>query len=566
MACVWRREGTALLPRAVGLILSIVACSDEFPTSSVVELSIDSTAVLNSTMMVRDTDTIAVQLTDPSGDPVRGVHVRWATSDPAKLELRTLPLAGLTRRDSLEGGMRIEVIAHARGAATVSATVDQSGFSPALFEREVIILEKWVQVTAGSGYTCALTIDHSAFCWGGTATRPPIDGLGNGSTRGSRTPVPVLGGIRFRSLAAGYNATCGLTEETGLLYCWGANEWGQLGTGNLQGTLIPLITVGGRTYTQVSTRQSITCATASDTVLLDEINVNTFCWGYASTGALGIGTNSPPGTECTAILLAGNVCVPQPVFLVQSFYDRADFLLHQVSVGGGFVCGLTEGGGLIQQDALYCWGLNTSGQTGVVHDEVGDEIHQDCAPSPGTDAPIPCSLRANKVDDRSYSTVSAGGSFACAVSSGAVYCWGLRYGSTPTLAAGPPEIDSVTVGGPFQDVEGFSDFSHACALTTSGKAYCWGNNSKGQLGTGDIDPPLTTPSTFHTSMLEVAQDTLHFTAISAGKWISTDFDESAHTCALTREGAIYCWGSNETGAIGVPGEEPHLRPTRISEP
>ncbi|HEV2750025.1 MAG TPA: Ig-like domain-containing protein [Gemmatimonadales bacterium] len=74
---------------------------------------------------------------------------------------------------------------------------------------------------------------------------------------------------------------------------------------------------------------------------------------------------------------------------------------------------------------------------------------------------------------------------------------------------------------------------HSCGLTTSGAAYCWGNGTYGQLGSGakanGLAPVLVTGG-------------LTFTAISVG---------GVHSCGLTTSGSAYCWGLNYWGELGA---------------
>ena len=85
----------------------------------------------------------------------------------------------------------------------------------------------FARVTGGSGHTCAETTTNKAYCWGSNA-----DGeLGTGSTGANRlTPVAVTGGLLFRQVTAGTAFTCGKTGAN-VAYCWGNNEFGELGDG-----------------------------------------------------------------------------------------------------------------------------------------------------------------------------------------------------------------------------------------------------------------------------------------------------------------------------------------------
>ncbi len=88
------------------------------------------------------------------------------------------------------------------------------------------------QLVAGNAHVCGLTVAAEAYCWGEN-----LDGqLGNGEQTGfdpNPTPRPVAGGLRFVSITADGNHTCGLTAE-GALYCWGWNKFGQVGDGTAQ--------------------------------------------------------------------------------------------------------------------------------------------------------------------------------------------------------------------------------------------------------------------------------------------------------------------------------------------
>ena len=93
------------------------------------------------------------------------------------------------------------------------------------------------QITIGYGHTCALTNEGKAYCWGWNNKGQ----LGNNSTTSSSTPVAVQmpAGVSFKSIAAGYYHTCALTNE-GKAYCWGLNEYGQLGNNSTTDSSIPL--------------------------------------------------------------------------------------------------------------------------------------------------------------------------------------------------------------------------------------------------------------------------------------------------------------------------------------
>ncbi len=105
---------------------------------------------------------------------------------------------------------------------------------------------RFAAITAGlSEHTCALTADGVAYCWGSNY-RGQLGADSNYPNACRSTflpcadqPVPVAGGLRFKSLAAGNSFTCGVTVQ-GEIYCWGDNRYGQLGDTKLDESPVPV--------------------------------------------------------------------------------------------------------------------------------------------------------------------------------------------------------------------------------------------------------------------------------------------------------------------------------------
>jgi alpha-tubulin suppressor-like RCC1 family protein len=105
-------------------------------------------------------------------------------------------------------------------------------------------------LAAGNSHTCGLLLFNcTAYCWGyNNGGR-----LGDGSQTNQLTPAPVLGGYFFSTLALGWSHTCGLLLSNATAYCWGNNQYGQLGDGSLTPKLSPTAVIGGYTFMLPST-------------------------------------------------------------------------------------------------------------------------------------------------------------------------------------------------------------------------------------------------------------------------------------------------------------------------
>ena len=82
------------------------------------------------------------------------------------------------------------------------------------------------------------------------------------------------------------------------------------------------------------------------------------------------------------------------------------------------------------------------------------------------------------------------------------------------------------------------DYIVTCAFTTTGQAYCWGDNASGDVGDNTTTGPRLTPTAVNTT---TGLTTTNVAAIAAG---------AASACAITTAGATYCWGDNTNGQIG----------------
>jgi alpha-tubulin suppressor-like RCC1 family protein len=149
-------------------------------------------------------------------------------------------------------------------------------------------------LVAGSAHTCALDRSGAAYCWGANG----YGQLGGGSTlvRDSM-PMAVAGGLTFSKLYAGEYHTCGITT-TGAAYCWGRNSSGQLGDGTTTKSSVPVLVSGGQGWRSLALGELHTCGVASPSGANSGTQAGAgviYCWGDNEYGQLGIGSYGANG-------------------------------------------------------------------------------------------------------------------------------------------------------------------------------------------------------------------------------------------------------------------------------
>lgn len=233
--------------------------------------------------------------------------------------------------------------------------------------------------------------------------------------------------------------------------------------------------------------QQIAAGGAQTCALMDNGSVK--CWGSNLWGQVGDGTGVTRGQPVDVVGLSSGVVA--------------------IAVGGSHACALLSTGG------VSCWGSNTQG-------ELGDGTTKD--------HPVPTPVKGLS---SGVASIVADSSRTCAVlADGSMKCWGTRIlvgdGTTddhhePTLIQQLPGPIGAAV----------SAGNHTCVLPESGGALCWGDNDAGELGDGTQAYKLA-PTT-------VAALPPQLSMIATGV---------SHTCALTGDGSVKCWGSNTVGQLG----------------
>jgi hypothetical protein len=198
--------------------------------------------------------------------------------------------------------------------------------------------------------------------------------------------------------------------------------------------------------------------------------------------------------------------------------------------------------GVAADGSAWCWGADDAGQLGT------DSTLPTCFGYPCSDTPV------RVVGGRTFTAISAGGKHTCALApDGTAYCWGDnswgQLGDSATVSRAEP----MPVRGAPRFVALAAGTDHTCGLTGGGTAFCWGRNDAAQLGLGSQDSvPHSVPASV------------------AGDVTFTSLDAAQRTCALTPAGDVYCWGGSLTvptlvggglvfRSVGVgPGREPGI--------
>ena len=130
-------------------------------------------------------------------------------------------------------------------------------------------------------------------------------------------------------------------------------------------------------------------------------------------------------------------------------------------------------------------------------------------------------------------SLDSGVEFACVLDEqGAAFCWGdgALGTSTSFTTVDPVAVDTSGVLAGKTLVELTTGDEHACAVDDLGKAYCWGEDDIGELGNGQA-PASSVP---------VA---VRDTGVLAGEALIDVEAGSYHTCALSDDGDVFCWGA-----------------------
>ena len=505
----------------------------------------------SATVLIPDTITVAhaVQFTatalDRTGQPLGNTRFVWKTSDPT---IATVDSLGLVT-PLMPGTVEISASAYRVGKATLvilpaTASVTLTPTRDSIFVDEPIVsVGDTINLVAKAFNPAGQQVTGVAFTW--TSSAPAVatveqDGTVHAIGLGNATIVAAANGLSASAIVTVLPVVARIDLSTPALQVLAfdtlqlaavARDYqdapmGRTFTWTSSNPAVATVDINGQVMFLAAGSATITARTAFRTasititalerrfLVMDAAEDYTcgltalgrgYCWGNADGG------RTAAGADSTCFGQGGTAgCILPPKRM-----NRPDLAFTSISTGVTVACGIVT-------EQVYCWGSDDSGQIGNGQDGAG------ATPSLAT------------VKNHRFTAVSAGGSHACALNqAGTAYCWGSdEFGQLgDTIPTVPPPVHSTTPIPVGDTTLVFSAISagaqHTCALTIAGAAYCWGNNSSGQLGNG---------GQANASRPVLVASAVAFTAISAG---------ASHTCAIDTATNLLCWGSNSGGQLGL---------------
>jgi len=355
-----------------------------------------------------------------------------------------------------------------------------------------------IDIFTAQHHSCVLTKSSTGrriYCWGDNRSGQ----LGNSDFGGSYSPVPieikVVGASAISDFSGDKISAIGGTGDTscaiasGKVYCWGGNDWGQLGYGSPgspgHSSVPAMINSGGpnRIPNNYSATKLSTGGSRSRTMCVITTEKRAYCWGQARFGQLGVG----PVAGDKYSLATRVKGLEDVIDISQDGYwwtKDPNYVTH--------TCAIANAG------RVYCWGGAGLGQSG----------------SPGSGNP------KKHIEPKLVGglpgvalQVEVGISHSCALLNDAgtkkVYCWGnnemgqlganRKYDDSPDGTRWTYKPMQVDYGLPAGEkiVSLSAGANRGCVIMTNKRSYCWGLNNEGQIGDGtNVDRISPTESLF----------------------------------------------------------------------
>ena len=419
------------------------------------------------------------------------------------------------------------------------------------------------QVAAGARVSCALS-NGSVYCWG-TGFYGSL-GIGvSGPGLSYDYPVKVVNGAdgftNTGVTAIDANGANVCAVQGGSVYCWGANDFGQLGNDTTTNSNTPVKVLNGTSgfensdITAISVGDSFVCA-VRDTNGATDAGHKLYCWGLNNNDQLGQASTdfsctfngSPQRCEKLPVLVTPQADLP----------NNGSEVISDVAASSGFACAITGG-------EVVCWGVNNSGvlgRTGLS----------------GSTFYAATNVATNGTFANSGVTAIAVDRYnACAIEDGEVFCWGSNESgalgngsdlvSSQDFEALPQKVaDNSTVGftnsGVTAVVIGGGYGGPAACVVASGSVYCWGNDGVDSIGTsilGVAGPDMCGSDECAKKPVKVSDGEMVNTGLAAGAGALAMSNE--HVCAI-KSSTVFCWGSSGEGQLGLAGgwADPNANP------
>jgi alpha-tubulin suppressor-like RCC1 family protein len=364
-------------------------------------------------------------------------------------------------------------------------------------------------------YQCVILIDGNVKCWGENADGQV--GVGSKAHISTPTVIPELFGAK--SLSLGANAACAVMGDD-TAKCWGDNLVGKLGDGTNIERLTPTPVLNLSNVASIVIDVNKACA-----VLIDG---TASCWGFSPVGPATATPTPIVGVNNALQISLGDyhLCILSSDGAVKCAGSNTLHVLGNEAYASSLVpipaVGVTNAiaiqsteyqtCALLSDGGIQCWGwLDSTFYRGV-------SAHYEPFRIPGISGITQFSMAGEKI---------------CGlISDGKIQCWGIL-GDMQAFGLNATKKSPVFV----QQLNDFEQAdrnasSHSCYVKSDGSIWCWGDNSRGQLGDGTL----------------ITRDSpVRVNGLGLSKMVSTGFRFS---CALLMDDSVSCWGSGSYGQLG----------------